>query len=109
MLAAAFRRVSLPAASIAPILNATLLQGPAMKEVQLREAQATLSALVDDAARGNTSIITRDGKPTAVLLGIDEWNRVRQVPSFGSLLGSAPLEPDDLDPRDPTPLRDPDL
>ena len=80
-----------------------------MKEVKLRDAETSLAALVEDAARGNTSIITRDGKPAAVLLGIDEWNRVRQIPSFGSFLGSAPLEPGDLDPRDPTPLCNPDL
>ena len=71
-----------------------------MREVQLREAKATLSALVDEAAQGETAIITRHGKPRAVILGIDEWNRLRDVPSFGRLLLVSGLEDEDLPPRD---------
>ena len=77
-----------------------------MREVQLRDAKAKLSALVEDAAHGHTAVITRHGKPRAVILGIDEWNRLRDVPSFGQLLGSAPLENGDLPPRDASPPRD---
>lgn len=77
-----------------------------MREVQLREAKAKLSALVEGAAEGETSIITRHGKPRAVLLGIQEWSRLRNVPSFGRLLLSAPLEDGDLAPRDISPPRD---
>jgi prevent-host-death family protein len=77
-----------------------------MKEIQLREAKATLSAVVDEAVRGEPSVITRHGKPEAVLLGFAEWQRLSNVPSFGRLLMSAPLEADDLPSRDPTPLRD---
>ena len=80
-----------------------------MREVQLRDAKAKLSALVEDAARGHTAVITRHGKPRAVILGIDEWNRLRDVPSFGQLLVSAPLENGDLPPRDASPPRDPGL
>ena len=67
-----------------------------MHEVQLREAEAKLSALVEAAVHGETAVITRHGKPRAVLLGFDEWNRLRHVPSFDSLLLSAPLEDTDL-------------
>ena len=77
-----------------------------MHEVQLRDAKARLSALVEGAAHGETTIITRYGKPRAVILGIDEWNRLSQVPSFGRLLLSAPLEDGDLPPRDMSPPRD---
>ena len=77
-----------------------------MRQVQLREAKARLSALVDGAARGETAIITRHGKPRAVILGIDEWNRLRKVPSFGRLLLAAELEDGDLPPRDTAPPRD---
>jgi len=80
-----------------------------VKQVQLREAEATLSTLVRDASRGEASIITRDGKPQAVIVGIEEWNRLRDVPSFGQLLTSTPLDPDILATRDTTPLRDPEL
>ena len=52
-------------------------------------------------------MITRHGKPRAVLLGIEEWDRLRSVPSFGRLLLSAPLEDGDLSPRDTSPPRAP--
>ena len=77
-----------------------------MRQVQLREAKARLSALVEDAAHGQSAVITRHGKPQAVILGIDEWNRLRDVPSFGRLLASAPLDDGDLPPRDASPPRD---
>lgn len=77
-----------------------------MREVQLREAKARLSALVEDAARGHSAVITRHGKPRAVIVGIQEWNRLRDVPSFGRLLATAPLHEGDLAPRDTSPPRD---
>lgn len=77
-----------------------------MRQVQLREAKARLSALVDGAARGETAIITRHGKPRAVILGIDEWNRLRDVPPFGRLLLASGLEDGDLPTRDTAPPRD---
>ncbi|MYA80550.1 MAG: type II toxin-antitoxin system Phd/YefM family antitoxin [Acidobacteriia bacterium] len=70
-----------------------------MREVQLCEAKAKLSALVEEAAQGETAVITRHGKPRAIILGVDEWNRLRRVPSFGRLLLSSPLEDGDLPPR----------
>ena len=76
-----------------------------MKQVQLRDAKAKLSALVEDAAHGQSAVITRHGKPRAVILGIGEWNRLRDVPSFGRLLASAPLDDGDLPPRDASPPR----
>ena len=80
-----------------------------MKEVQLRDAKATLSALVEDAARGRAAVITRHGKPRAVILGIDEWNRLRDVPPLGRLLCSAPFDEGELPLRNPSPPRDPAL
>ncbi len=77
-----------------------------MREVQLREAKARLSALVEGAAHGETAVITRHGKPRAVILGVDEWKRLRQVPSFGRLLLASGLEDGDLPPRDANPPRD---
>ena len=77
-----------------------------MRKIQLREAKATLSALVEEAAHGEISVITRHGKPRAVIVGVDEWNRLRDVPSFGRLLVAAPLEEGDLPPRDMNPSRD---
>ena len=76
-----------------------------MQQVQLRDAKARLSALVENAADGETAIITRHGKPRAVILGIKEWDRLRNVPSFGRLLLSAPLQDGDLESRDASPPR----
>jgi prevent-host-death family protein len=70
-----------------------------MREIQLKDAKATLSSVVDDAVRGEPSVITRRGKPEAVVVGFAEWQRLANVPSFGRLLMSAPLEPGDLPPR----------
>jgi antitoxin Phd len=80
-----------------------------MREIQLRDAKASLSAVVDNAIRGEPSIITRHGKPEAVILSFDEWQRLSHVPSFARLLMSAPLEPGDLPERDSAPLRDIEL
>ncbi len=77
-----------------------------MQRIQLRDAKAKLSSLVAEAASGETTVITRHGKPQAVILGVEQWNRLRQVPSFGRLLLSAPLEDEDLPPRDPGPSSD---
>jgi len=67
-----------------------------MQEIQLRDAKATLSAVIDQAKQGHPSLITRHGRPEAVLLSFEEWQRLSQVPSFGRLLMAAPLTPDDL-------------
>lgn len=76
-----------------------------MREIQLRDAKASLSSVVDEAMRGEPAVITRHGKPQAVILSFAEWERLSQVPSFGRLLMSAPLEPGDLPERDSSPLR----
>lgn len=77
-----------------------------MRKIQLKDAKAKLSTVVDDAVRGKPSIITRHGKREAVLLSYEEWERLSGVPSFGRLLMSAPLGEDDVPHRSPAPLRD---
>ncbi len=76
-----------------------------MREIQLRDAKASLSAVVDDAVGGKPAIITRHGKREAVVLGFKEWQRLSQVPSFGRLLMAAPIERGDLPERTRAPLR----
>ncbi len=80
-----------------------------MHEIQLREAKATLSAVIDNARQGEPSIITRHGKRAAVVLSFEEWERLSRVPSFGRLLVAAPLEDDDLPARNASPVREADL
>ena len=81
-----------------------------MREIQLKDAKATLSAVVDDALSGNATVITRHGERTAVIISYDEYQKLKQVPSFGWLLTNAPLEDNDLPVRKPGRLlRDDDI
>jgi antitoxin Phd len=82
-----------------------MLTGRVMREIQLKNAKATLSSVVDDAKRGEPSIITRHGKAEAVIVGFEDWERLVRVPTFGRLLMSAPLAPRDVPTRNRTPLR----
>ena len=75
-----------------------------MHEVQLRDAKANLSSVVDQAVRGEPTLITRRGKPEAVVLGFQEWQRLSQVPSFGRLLMSAPAGAEELPDRSDVPM-----
>jgi prevent-host-death family protein len=77
----------------------------AVKELQLKDAKASLSAVVDDAVRGKPSIITRRGRPEAVVLGMKDWERLSRVPSLARLLMSAPIETGDLPRRSRSPMR----
>lgn len=76
-----------------------------MREIQLRDAKMNLSAVVDQAVEGEPSVITRHGKPEAVILSFKEWERLSHVPSFGRLLMSAPAGVDELPARDSLPIR----
>jgi antitoxin Phd len=76
-----------------------------MRKIQLKDAKASLSAVVDEAVRGKPSVITRHGRPEAVLLGFEEWQRLSRVPSFGRLLMAAPLRDGDIE-RNAGPARD---
>jgi prevent-host-death family protein len=83
--------------------------GAAMREIQLREAKANLSAVIDDTVRGEPAVITRRGQPQAVILSFKDWQRLSRVPSFDRLLMAPPLGPDDLPERDQSPIRAADL
>jgi antitoxin Phd len=76
-----------------------------MRKIQLKDAKATLSSVVNDAVRGQAAVITRHGKPEAVVLGFREWERLAKVPSFGRLLMSAPIKAGDLPWRNRSPVR----
>jgi antitoxin Phd len=57
-----------------------------MKEIQLREAKATLSAVVEAAERGEPTTITKRGRPPAVVVSHGDWMRLKtKVPSFADL------------------------
>src|SRR4029077_8909404 len=74
-----------------------------MKQVQLREAKTTLSAVVEAAEPGEPTTITKHGRPAAVVISHAEWTRLKtRVPSFADLLLAVPpLDPGDLPKRRP--------
>jgi prevent-host-death family protein len=56
-----------------------------MKQLELAEAKAELSELVDAAARGDTTIIAKSGTPVAMLVPLDY---AKPAPiKFGTLKG----------------------
>ena len=76
-----------------------------MKEMQLKDAKATLSAVVDQAVAGEPTVITRHGRKEAVLVSFAEWTRVSRVPSFADLLLAFPGGPEDIPERSRKPAR----
>jgi prevent-host-death family protein len=80
-----------------------------MKKMSLREAKASLSAVVEAAERGEATTITKHGKPAAVIVPLAEAERIypKDRPSFVDLLMEIP-EPIEVE-RDRTPMRVPDL
>jgi prevent-host-death family protein len=80
-----------------------------VRSVQVREAKATLSALIEAAERGEPTMITRHGRPAAIVAPVEVADQFRERlrPSFAELLLAFPggLEFE----RDQTPLRDIDL
>jgi antitoxin Phd len=86
-------------------LSVIASQGKKMRKIQLKHAKANLSSVVNEAVNGEPAIITRHGKPEAVVLGFKEWERLAKVPTFGQLLMSAPLETRDLPRRNRSPVR----
>lgn len=77
-----------------------------MKTMQLREAKASLSAVVAFAEQGFPTLITRHGHPCAMVVPIDQGARLfpLHAPSLAAHLLAMPealcVE------RDPSPLRD---
>jgi antitoxin Phd len=74
-----------------------------VKELQLREAKATLSTVVAAAEKGEPTTITKHGRPAVVVVSHAEWTKLKtRVPSFADLLLAVPpLAPGDLPKRRP--------
>lgn len=70
-----------------------------MQEIQLKDAKATLSAVVDRARAGEPAVITRHGRREAVVLSFEEYERLSRVPSLGRLLAAFPGDTHDLPER----------
>lgn len=63
-----------------------------MKTVHLRDAKARFSALVEAAERGETTIVTKHGRPAAAVVPVSDVKRhyPDKRPSFATLLTSIP-------------------
>jgi antitoxin Phd len=80
-----------------------------VRTLRLRDAKASLSAVIEAAERGEATTITKHGRPAAVVVPVDEAKRLYPTdrPSFASLLMGIP-HPVEIE-RDPSPLREADL
>jgi prevent-host-death family protein len=80
-----------------------------MKTVQIREAKAKFSALVETASKGEPVMITRHGEAVAALIPIEDAVRLYPAPKV-SLVDYLMSMPGELEsPRDPSPMRDVEL
>lgn len=65
-----------------------------MRVIELSEAKANLSRLVDEAAKGEPFVIARDGKPLVKVLAVQL--RAKKSRRIGFLAGAISV-PDDFD------------
>lgn len=70
-----------------------------MKEIQLKDAKATFSHVVDEAVAGRPVVITKHGRREAVLISYSDYERLSRVPSLGWLLTNSPIEDGDVQKR----------
>ena len=69
-----------------------------MNKVSIFEGKNKFSKLVENAAKGEPQIITKNGKETAVVISIDEYRRLKAPKqSLSELLLSSPWRGADLD------------
>ncbi|WP_117195820.1 type II toxin-antitoxin system Phd/YefM family antitoxin [Rhizobium terrae] len=63
-----------------------------MKVLQLRDAKSTFSAIVEAAEHGEPTIVTKHGRPAAMVVPVEEGRRIYpdNPPSFADLLISIP-------------------
>ncbi len=77
-----------------------------MKTIQARDAKASFSALIEAAAQGHPTTITRHGVPVAVIAPIADARKIylAEAPSFANFLltfpAGAEFERDSLAMRD---------
>jgi prevent-host-death family protein len=71
-----------------------------MRTWQVQEARRQFRQLFDDAVEKGPQRVARQGARSVVVVSEEEWKRLSDaVPSFGELLASCPIEPDDLPKR----------
>jgi len=73
------------------------------EEVAFTDARASLASVIDRAIETHRpQVVTRHGRKEAVVLSWEDYQRLSNVPSFGRLLMSAPIEEGDIPERNRT-------
>jgi prevent-host-death family protein len=88
-----------------------------MSTLSLKDAKATFSSVIDQAAAGEFVTITRHGKPAAVLVSVGAAEAARKAlgggkPSLIDYLATFPVDidlDDEVFARNPAPSREVDL
>lgn len=92
-----------------------------VKKYSIAEARDHLPSVVHEAEKGTQVELTRRGKPVAVLIGVEDFERLsKKKPGFWEAyqefrsrhdLAELDIDPDEVfrDVRDPSPGRDVDL
>jgi len=90
-----------------------------IKKYSIEEARDNLDAVVQEAEEGTQVELTREGKPVAVLLGVEDFERLsKKKPGFWEAYQEfrrtadlSQIDPDEIfcDVRDQSPGRDVDL
>lgn len=80
-----------------------------MKTVQIREAKACLSSVIADAEQGKPTLITRNNRPSAMVVPVSAGERLYPLkrPNLADWLLAIPEELETQ--RDTTPTRSADL
>lgn len=67
-------------------------------EWSVADAKARLSEVIETARRDGPQTITRNGKPTVVVVSVDEWDKkTKRKGSLAAFLRSSPLADAELD------------
>jgi antitoxin Phd len=82
-----------------------------VEHINLREAKATLSAIVEAAEQGAATTLTKHGRPVAMVVPIDEGKKLYpEKPSLAEYLLTFPGWPEGFEPeRNASPGREVDL
>jgi antitoxin Phd len=79
----------------------------------LQDAKNRFSAVVNAASRGEPQVVTKHGKPAAIVISAEQYERLREIervqaPSFSQWLLAMPTDDEAFEPLDAE-LRDTDL
>ncbi|MDQ5910797.1 MAG: hypothetical protein QG599_2894 [Pseudomonadota bacterium] len=81
-----------------------------MNTLQIRDAKAVFSAVIAAAEQGRPTLITRHGRPSAMVVPVEDGRRLYpdHLPSFADYLLSMPAAPELSIERDTSSLREVD-